>query len=346
MNRYREGMILLFALLFMGWGGQGQAAPKKRLVLIQSMPVVSVLSHSQHFIIHLKKQGWIPGKNLDLIILRPLGDAQTTLTQLKEILNSRSVDLVATSGSMASVVAFKVLEEYDVPQLFFTVSDPVGAGLIQHAGQPSGSYISGVINSLSRSLKLSTAIRLLQWPAKKPLRLGYIYTDYPSSLGDLRALQKAAQSYPGVKLVPKKIDYRPIPAQLSRLMEDAKTAVKQLEAQVDFWWQPLGPLGQLQDFTQLLQTRSIRPILYGTTMEAVKRGALFQINPNSQATGMDAAVKADAILRGQPAGTLPVVAASRFDLGVNITTTLQMKTTIPAELLDLAGEHVYRTLKP
>lgn len=324
-----------------------QADSGRHIILMRTMPVPVVLQHSRYFVDGLAKRGLVPGENLKLTILRPNGDRAHAEALLRDAFAQGPPDLVATSATMASQAAHKLLKGTTVPQVFFTVSDPVGAGLVKEIGLASGNNLAGVVNSTSRRLKIKTALRLLGGDAKgKPIRFGYIHADYASSRGDIKILKEIAATMEGVRFISNQIDYHPVPQGIDAMLAQARTAMWALEDEVDYWWQPLGPLGELPQLTKLLRRESRRPVVYGTTMESVRLGALFQINPNAEASGDDAAHMAVEILNGRPAGSLPVNPPSRFDLGLNLSTATGMGIVVPAELLDLAGSNVFWDKRP
>ena len=110
---------------------------------------------------------------------------------------------------------------------------------------------------------------------------------------------------------------------------------------VDFWIEPLGPLGETREYTLALLQNSNIPIAFGTKLYSMKNGALMHITPNPEASARETTLMADKILKGKNPGQIPVTPPSKFDLGFNLTTALKLGIVIPPDMLRLAGENVY-----
>jgi putative ABC transport system substrate-binding protein len=83
----------------------------------------------------------------------------------------------------------------------------------------------------------------------------------------------------------------------------------------------------------------------GQTMDSVKMGALMHITPDLEAGGREAADFVASILAGTDPGIIPVTAPARFQLGINLTTALNLNIVVPPDILALAGDHVYKKLE-
>ena len=101
-------------------------------------------------------------------------------------------------------------------------------------------------------------------------------------------------------------------------------------------------MGELNEYTRLLLNHSAIPIAIGQSLESVKLGALLNISPDLEASGREAARLVDAILKGTDPGEIPVTPPAKFQLGINLTTALKLNIVVPPDMLELAGEHVYR----
>ena len=339
--------LVLWLALWLGLSAPASAREAKRVVLMQTMPVQAVLDHSEHFIAHLEKLGYRRGDNLELILLRPEGDRGRAEAMLDRALAQGPVDLVVTSATLASQVAHARLAETDIPQLFFTVSDPVGAGLVPAVGKPSRANITGKVHTVTRRAKIEMALRLLGIrPGERPVRFGFIHSSYPSAVGDARLLMEAAAEVEGVEFIPYQVRYRPVPEGLPAMLEAVGGGVAELGAEVDYWWEPSGPLGERPEFTRLLRDYSSHSVMFGIKLESVRMGALFHVTPRTDATGREAAQLAAAILEGASPGDFVVAPPSDVELGINLATAMELGLVIPADLAELAGEHIYREKSP
>lgn len=318
-------------------------ADLKRIILLETMPVPVVLEQCRFFTEHLAELGYENGKNLDLIILKANGDRVRAERILKNAINKNRPDLVATSATLASQTAAKVLKGTNIPIVFFTVSDPVGAGLIQKIGIPTGTNITGKVHMIDRRTRINMVMHLVGKSIKtRPIRIGFIHSSYASAVGDIRELKEATKNRNDIVFIDYRLNYRKVPNGMPTMLKEVKKGIEVLKDQVDFWWEPSGPLGEVEAYSQMLIEHSSAPIVMGTKLHSVKLGALLHLTPNTEATGREAAKIADAILKGAHAANIPVVPPQVFDMGINLTTALKLNIVVPFDILKLAGKNVYR----
>jgi len=319
------------------------AQEAQHVILMETMPVPAVLEHSRWFQESLQELGIQEGMQIELTLLEANGDRQLAEELLSSELSKGTPDLVVTIATLATQTAVNLLQGTEVPILFFQVSDPVGVGIVEHINVPTGTNVTGKVYTVAREAKIEMILRLVkQHITHMPIRFGFIHSTYPSSQGDIRELQSITKKRDDVVFIPYEIPYQEVPAGLPTMLKDVERAVAELKEQVDFWIEPLGPLGESIEYTQILLEQSTIPIAFGTKLQSVKMGALMHITPNLKAGGYEAAELAMQILNGLDPGQIPVTPPSSFDVGINVTTALQLKIVIPPDVLQLAGEHVYR----
>jgi putative ABC transport system substrate-binding protein len=319
------------------------AQQPKQVILMETMPVPAVLEHSRWFQQSLQEIGKQQEIQIELTLLEANGDRELAETLLTAELSKDLPDLVATVATLATQTAVQLLQGTEVPLLFFQVSDPVGAGIVEQLHVPTDTNVTGKVYMVSREAKIEMLLRLLrQTDVQPPIRFGFIHSSYPSAQGDIQELQEVAATRNDVEFVPYEIQYKEVPAGLQEMFEDVKAAITSLEGKVDFWVEPSGPLGETSEYTQLLLDYSDIPVVSGTKLDAVKIGALMHITPNLKASGEEAAELAMQILNGLDPGQVPVTPPATFDVGLNLTTALRLKIVVPPDILQMAGEHVYR----
>ncbi len=335
--------FLLCMLIFFFSTTISYADERKRILLLETMPVPVVKAHSRWFVEELKLLGYRNEATLELKILEANGDRGLAETLLNSAVQKKRPDLVVTNATLASQTALKLLKGTKIPILFMTVSDPVGAGLICKIGEPTGTNITGRIHMINRQTRINMVMRLLKSKIKqKPVRIGFIYSTYPSAVGDLEKLQIAAGERSDIVFVPYPVEYRKVPEGTAGMLKDVRKGIKSLEEKVDYWWEPSGPLGELPDYSKLLLSSSLKPVVMGTKLKSVEMGALLLLTPSIEGSGREVARLADAILKGREPGKIPAVPPASFDLGLNLGTALKYGIVIPPDLLKLAGEHVYK----
>lgn len=336
------GLIALLATLSLPAIGLG-ASPMHKVVVIETMPVPVVLEQSAAFRRTLEAIKTIDGRGLDLRRLEANGDRAKATALLQQELKSGRPDLVVTFATLATQAAAEVLKETDIPLLFGTVADPVGAGVIAEIGKATGTNITGRVQTIDRRAKIDMVLRLLQPKGHKgPIRFGILHSNYQSSQGDVRELQNLVAGRAELQFVTREINYRPMPEGLPAMLSDGTRMIRELDPQIDYWWQPTGPMAETEDYTRLLLAQSKKPVIYGNTLASVKLGALMSITPDSEKTGQELAQLAEALLSGTKAGSIPVIPPAGYSLGLNLTTALRLGVVVPAELLELAGPHIYR----
>ncbi len=336
-------LALLMVVLLLPAYPAGAAQAKKRIIVIETMPVPVVLEHSSWFMDEMATLGYVAGQNTVFEVIKARGDKQLALSLLKEAMEEGKPDVVVTFATLASQAAYEALKGGKVPIVFAVVADPVGAGLIKQVGVPSGSNITGLVFTLFRKIKVDMAMRLLaERPPGRPVRFGIVHSSYPSARGDVRIYKKIAQSRSDLEFLTHEIPYKKMPQGLTAMLVDYQKGVDQLKTGVDFWWQVSGPLGEVEQSTALLLGTTSVPLIYGNTLKSVRDGALFTINANFQEGGCETARLVHAVLRGGDPGKIPVVPPQTFDLGVNLTTAMKLQIAIPSDIMTMAGERVYR----
>jgi putative tryptophan/tyrosine transport system substrate-binding protein len=333
--------VILIALYIMVSPAFCQDA--KRVILLETMPVPVVLKHSEWFVKQMNELGYIQGDNMDLVVLKADGDRNKAETVLKKAVGKQKPDIVVTNATLASQTAKKILEKTNIPIVFMTVSDPVGAGLISKIGVPTKTNITGKVHMIDRETRINMVMRLIR-PAykKKPVRIGFIHSSYPSSVGDLRDLSEVSKKRDDVIFLSYEVRYRKVPEGLPGMLEDTIEGIEALNDNVDCWWEPSGPLGEVAEYSHLLLTHSSHPIVMGTKLKSVELGALLHLTPKIETSGRETAIMVDAILKGAHPGNLPPLPPSDFDIGINLKNSLKHNIVIPPDLLKLAGKQIYR----
>ncbi len=343
-NTWIQRVTLLCVVCFFLQSSSAAAGELKRIVVIVTMPVAACEAHLKYFVDQLHDLGYQDGENMALSVIRANGDRQFAEDELRKVLKAGKPDAVATIATLASQAAFNVLEGTEVPIFFFQVSDPVGAGLVEKIGEPSGTNVTGRVFTVPRETWIDLTMRLVAQtiPTKRPVRFGYIHSTYPSSIGDIRELKAIEEKRDDVTFESYPIAYKKVPDGIPEMLADVSKGVESISDNVDFWWEPQGPLGEIDDYTQLLLSRSNIPVAMGSRLKSVKQGALLHITPDLEASGREAATVVDAILHGARPGNIPVTPPDTFQIGINLTTALQLNIVVPPDILNLAGEHIYR----
>ena len=314
----------------------------KRIILLETMDVKVVRDRSHWFQVQMKDLGYSEGLNMELTILKANGRSQLAESLLNKALLKNEIDLVVTNATLASKAAKKILRNR-IPQLFMTVSDPVGAGLIEKIGFSTGKNITGRVHNISRETKIKIVLRLIKNKIKtRPVRFGYIHSSYPSSVGDIRHLKAIAEKNKDIRFISYEIPYKQFPVHIDYMLKELAKGLKKLDGKIDYLWEPLGPFAESIEYNKLLKVQANVPVVYGVNKESAQVGALIYLAPDPETEGREVGELADMILKGTHPGKIVVIPPIKFNLGINLTTATKMGIIIPPDILKLANQNLYR----
>jgi putative tryptophan/tyrosine transport system substrate-binding protein len=143
---------------------------RKRVIIVETMPVPKVLDHQRYFIQGLSNLGYHDGENVEIVILQANGDAALAEELLSRALAEGETDLVVGNATLGTQKAKKALDGTIIPLLFLSVGDPVGAGIVQRIGVATGTNITGVVNTSDREKKIDLVMDILSdYEGPRPL---------------------------------------------------------------------------------------------------------------------------------------------------------------------------------
>jgi len=176
-------------------------------------------------------------------------------------------------------------------------------------------------------------------PKKRPLRFGVVYSGYHSGVGDARRLKEAAINNPDIQFVFREVVFHPGKEGEEPMIQAAAQAIRSLKGQVDFMWQPSDYMGALPQSSEVFAKASPVPIGFTRYLQSLEKGALLRIVPSIVGSGVAAAQVVDDIWHGTPPGSIPVLAPSTMDIGLNLTTAKKLNLVIPVEIMEFAKDN-------
>ena len=271
----------------------------------------------------LQQLGWSEGRNLR-IDTRATANADELRRHAAELVALAPDVLVAASGT-ASVAAL-LQATRSVPIVFVTVIDPVGAGFVASLAQPGGNATGFTIYEYSMSGKW---LELLKEIAPGVTRVAVLRDSaVASGLGQFGAIQIVAPAL-GVQVSP--VDIRD-----AGEIERAVTAfARSGNGGLIVTGAALGIVHR-----QLIATLAARhrlPAVY-SNRAYVPAGGLISYAPDVFDQYRRAAGYVDRILRGEKPADLPVQAATKFELVINLKTAKALGLELPATVLARADE--------
>lgn len=271
----------------------------------------------------LQEAGWSEGVNARIDIRWGEENAERIRRYAAELV-ALTPDVVLANAT-PSVAALQSLTRA-VPIVFVTVSDPVGAGLIESIARPGGN-VTGFMNfEYSLSGKWLELLRQVL----PGLARAAVLRDAanPAAIGQFSAIQAAAQ---------------PLAIELKAV--NVRDAGEIERALADFSRVPNGGLivtptaGQSlhRDLIVALAAKLKLPAVYADP-ELVTAGGLIAYGPNRVDEFVRAAAYVDRILKGEKPGDLPVQAPTKYALVINQKAAKTLGLSIPPSLMATADE--------
>ena len=271
----------------------------------------------------LQQAGWTAGVNIHFDIRWSEENAEHIRRYAAELV-ALTPDVILANAT-PSVAALQSLT-HTVPIVFVTVSDPVGAGIVESIARPGGN-VTGFMNfEYSLSGKWFELLRQVVPHLSRAAVLRDAAN--PAAIGQFSAIQGAAQPL-AIELIAVNVRN---PSEIERALSD-------------FSRLPNGGLivtptaGQSlhRDLILELAAKLKLPAVYADP-ELVAAGGLIAYGPNRVDEFRRAAGYVDRILKGEKPGDLPVQAPTKYALGINVKAARALGLTIPPSLLATADE--------
>jgi putative ABC transport system substrate-binding protein len=271
----------------------------------------------------LQELGWNVGRNVRIDTRWTEDNADQTVKQAVGLI-ALAPDIVLASGTLAATALQRVSRT--LPIVFASVTDPVGAGIVDSLAHPGGNAPGFMIYEYSLGAKW---MELLKEIAPRVTRMAIIRNAAnPAGVAQFVTLQNAAQSL-GVQASP--INVR-----------DAPEIEHSVEA---FARSPNGGLVVTQsasatvyrDVIIAAAARHKLPAVYALRYDATG-GGLISYGPEIVDHFRQAAGYVDRIFKGEKPADLPVQAPTKYELVINLKTAKALGLTVPDSLLARADE--------
>jgi putative tryptophan/tyrosine transport system substrate-binding protein len=291
------------------------------------MPYAANDPHAQArnaaFLQGLQQLGWTVGTNVQIDYRWSAGNEDDTRKYAAELI-ALAPDVIFASGSAAVGPLQRATRT--VPIVFALVPDPVGAGFVESLARPGGNitgftaYEYGIgakwLELLKQTAPSVTRVAVLRDPA------------ITAGIGLWGAIQSVSPSF-GVEL-------RPV---------DVRDAGEIERAVAAFARSPNGGLiitGSAlavvhRDLIITLAARHRLPAVYYDRYFAAAGGLISYGSDNVEEYRL-AAGYVDRVLKGEKPANLPVQAATKYELVINLKTAKAMGLTVPETLLARADE--------
>ncbi len=271
----------------------------------------------------LEKLGWSDGRNLQIDARWAGGDPERLRTNAAQLV-SQNPDAIFVSGTTPLLALRR--ETRKIPIIFINVADPVANGLVESLARPSGN-ITGFTNF--EYAITGKWLEALKEAAPQVSRVLVIYyAANAAAPGQLRALEGIASSL-GVRISLLEIhDDAGIERAVTTFSQGSNGGMLVL---------PDANIGvHRQRLIAMAETFRL-PAIYLLRYFVTSGGLMsYGVDPADQAER--AASYVDRVLKGERPGDLPVQAATKFELVINLRAAKAIGLTVPPTLLARADE--------
>jgi ABC-type uncharacterized transport system substrate-binding protein len=271
----------------------------------------------------LQKLGWTDGRNVVIDYKSGAADNDMLRSYATEIL-ARKPDVVLTAG--ATITAALRRASRSVPIVFVSVTDPVGAGVVETLARPGGNATGFTQFEFGISAKW---LELLKEIAPAVTRVAVIRDPTArTGGGQLGAIQAVAPSLG--------VDVRPVdPHEPEDIERALSTFARDTKGGLIVTSSRLARLHR--ELIVTLAARHRLPAIYSFRAYVTGGGLMFYgpdaIDPHRRAAGY-----VDRILKGEKPADLPVQAPTKYELVINLRTAKALGLDVPTTLLARANE--------
>jgi putative ABC transport system substrate-binding protein len=268
----------------------------------------------------LEAAGYKQGQNLKIVYENAQGNTSTAVQIARKFVGDKPDVIVpiSTASSQAVAAATK-----DIPIIFATVTDPVGAKLVDTWEKPGGN-ITGVVDAPP----LDKHIALMKQITPSAKRIGVPYNPGESnSISQIKAL-KPLFAAAGLEMV----------EATGSKSSDVLAAAQSLVGKVDVIYVP-------NDNTFVSALESVLKVgidnripVYAGDTDSVKRGAIATVGFDYIDVGKQAGEMVLKVLKGEKPANIPVEGVKGSDLYVNPSSAGKMGVEIPKELVSQAKQ--------
>jgi len=314
--------VIVIALLLSGCG----VSPAPKVYHVGILGVASFPDATTGFKAQMTELGYVEGENI--VYDEQVFDPATSEGILKKFVADK-VDLIFAYSTASALAAKAATQGTNIPVVFALVTIE-GNDVVESQRQPGGN-ITGARFPAPEITAKRFEILLEIMPQLKRLYVTYD-VKYPTAKSVLGALRPVAEDA-GVTLIEEQITKaEDIPTNLAAREASNDIGMDAILILPETLSQSAIGYGAISEFAA---THRI-PVI-GNIRPQLEQGALFMYAPAVIDGGKQAALLADKVFKGTPAGTLPVV-TPESRLIINYKVAQELGLTIPEGLLTQAFE--------
>lgn len=319
-------ILVVFCMLLSSCAEKTQEDKIYRVgILSGADPFVSI---AEGFKVKMTELGYVEGENIIYDAQRTNFEPDREQQILQKFVDDK-VDLIFTSPSEPTVAAKTITQGTDIP-VVFALAGIEGNNLVNSVRQPGG-HVTGVRFPGPRNT--GKRLEILHELVPEAKRVYIIYdSNYPNANSSLEVLRSTSLSL-GLILVEDPIE----------TLEDFHAALQVRAASDDIGIDAILIMPDLvshspDGFGAILKFANEHKIPVGGDMDfTADLGAIFGYAAKNNEIGESVAVIADKILKGTPAGTIPIVTPVDY-LRINYKVAQELGIEVPEGLLARADK--------
>jgi putative tryptophan/tyrosine transport system substrate-binding protein len=253
------------------------------------------------------------------------------LPALAQELVSAQPDLIVTNGTPSTTAVLAATRT--IPVIFFEVTDPLGAGLVQSFSRPGGNATGFAAHEPALAGKWLQLLKEVDPRIHRAALLFNPDTAPDSGSPFVREFERSAATLsvePIIGSVRSEPEIEPL---IAALAGDEPGALIVLP--------DLFTLSRYSLIINLAEKHRV-PAIYSPRYTA-GLGGLIAYGPDGTGVHRDLASYIDRVLRGERPGDLPVQSATKHELAINLRTAQALGLTIPPTLLARADQLIEGT---
>jgi putative ABC transport system substrate-binding protein len=321
----RRREFITFAGLVAAWPLAARAQQITKLPTIGFLGSATSSVNAQWvnaFVERLREHDWTEGSSVAIKYRWAEGSYERAAEIAAEFVRMK-VDVIVMSSTPNVLATKKATSE--IPIIFASAGDPVGAGLVASLARPGGN-VTGL--SIQAAEITGKRVELLREALHTLSRLAIMGNgDNTAVVAEMRETKAAAEKL-GLNATTFEI----------RRSEDIGPTFEKIKGHFDALFVPAEPLAntnrrRIGSFALAVHL----PTLFGSS-EYVEAGGLMSYGPNFPDLYRRTADFVDKILRGAKPAEMPVEQPTKFDLAVNLTTAEVLGLSLPTTFLARSDE--------
>lgn len=308
--------------LFLGGVSPAMAEKPYRVGLSQITSHPSLDKVQQGMLDALNAEGYGEGQ---LVLYSENAQGNLALNvQIAQKLVSKKPHAVVAIGTPSAQALLKLTKPLGIPLVFASISDPVGAGLVESLERP-GIYATGTCNTPC----FKEFLALVQAVMGEVQSLGVIFNPAEKNALDLLALLKAEASYLGIHI------YEANAATTLEVLPAAQKLAGIVQA--FFLLQDNTVASALPSVLRVAKAHAL-PV-FASFPEAVENGALLALAADDYRIGKQTGQMLLRVLQGAQLEAMPVEQPQHLDLYLNLSTAKSLQLSLPDDLIRKA--HIF-----